>query len=157
MRRKLVDATKAWRMRRTRGDIGLRLFFAAAARVVDFFAEGLLAPVLPFFAAVVEDFFFADFGVAGLVEADDACGSDAAGADFVSELPVATGGEVSCGNATECAVLRKPHRAPSASTRHNLRPNRPTLIIFARRREHQNLSCDLQRCRHLRKFAPITE
>src|ERR1700730_5541277 len=137
MRRKLVDATKAWRMRRTRGDIGRRLLFAAAARVVDFFVEGLPAPVLPFFAAVVEDFVCADFGVEGLVEADDACGSDAAVADFVSELPEATEGEVSCGNATECAVLRRPNRAPSASTRHNLRPNRPTLIIFA---EHQNPS-----------------
>src|ERR1700687_5999668 len=140
MRRRLVDATKAWRMLRTRGDIGRRLLFAAGAWVVDFFVEGLLAAALPFFAEVLEDFVGADFGVAGLVEADDVGGSDAAVADFISELPVATGGEVSWGNATECAVLRRPHRAPSASTRHNLRPNRPTLIIFARRREHQNLS-----------------
>jgi hypothetical protein len=64
MGRKVVEATKAWRMRRTRGDIGLRLLFAAA-RVLDFLVEGLLAAVLPFRA---------DFGVEGLVEADDACG-----------------------------------------------------------------------------------
>jgi hypothetical protein len=56
-------------MRRTRGDIGLRLLFAAAAWVVDFFVEDLLAPVLPFFAAVVEDFVCVDFDVD---EADDA-------------------------------------------------------------------------------------
>jgi hypothetical protein len=127
MGRKVVEATKAWRMRRTRGDIGLRLFFAAA-RAVDFLAEGLLAAVLRLRA---------DFGVEGLVEADDACGSDAGVADFVSERPAATGGKVSCENAAERAVLRKPHRAPSASTRHNFRPNRPTLMIFA---EHQNQS-----------------
>src|ERR1700760_1806482 len=140
MRRKLVDATKAWRMRRTRGDIGLRLFFAAAAWVVDFLVEDLLAAVLPFFAAVVEDFVGADFGFEGLVEAGGPWPSDAPVADFWSEESEGARGEVSCGNATERPVLRSPHRAPSASTRHNLRPNRPTLIIFARRCERQNLS-----------------
>ena len=60
-------------MRRTRGDIGLRLFFAAAAWVVDFLVEDLLAAVLPFFAAVVEDFVGADFGFEGLVEAGGLC------------------------------------------------------------------------------------
>jgi hypothetical protein len=80
-------------MRRTRGDIGLRLLFAAAAWVVDFF-EDLLAVVLPFFAAVLEDFVCADFGVEGLVEAGGLWPSDDPVADFLSEE--AAGGEVSC-------------------------------------------------------------
>src|ERR1700747_2633935 len=91
MRRKLVEATKAWRMRRTRGDIGLRLLFAAWAWGVDFF-EGLLAAALPFFAAVLEDFVGADFGFEGLVEAGGLWPSDAPVADFWPEESEGAGG-----------------------------------------------------------------
>jgi hypothetical protein len=56
MGRKVVDATNAWRMRRTRGDIGCILLFEAARVAADFLAEALLPAVLPDFGAGVGDF-----------------------------------------------------------------------------------------------------
>jgi hypothetical protein len=50
MGRNVVEATKACRMRRTRGEIGLLFLFAAVAREeADFFAPAL---VVDFFGAV---------------------------------------------------------------------------------------------------------
>src|ERR1035438_9401092 len=113
MRRKVVDATKAWRMRRTRGDIGRRLLFAAAAR-----------------AAVVEGFVCADLGDEDFVGADGFWPLDAVAPEFLS------GGSDVAGelcwrseDVAEGVPLRSPHSTPSASTHHHLRPNRPTLIF----------------------------
>jgi hypothetical protein len=66
-----VEATNAWRMRRTRGDIGRLLLLAAAARVAAvpvFLGGALLAAVLPVFDSGDEDFAGADLGVAELVD-----------------------------------------------------------------------------------------
>src|ERR1035438_8244746 len=87
MRRKVVDATKAWRMRRTRGDIGRRLLFAAAARaaaVPVFLAGDLLPAVLAGFAAVVEGFVCADLGDEDFVGADGFWPLDAVAPEFLS-------------------------------------------------------------------------
>jgi hypothetical protein len=57
MGRKLVDATNASRMRRTRGEIGLFLCFALAACVCA--VAGFLvcaAPVAPVFGFAADDF-----------------------------------------------------------------------------------------------------
>ena len=66
MKRKSVDATNAWRMRRTRGDIGLLRLLAAAARVGIFLAEGLLPAGLPGFAVTVGDWLGADLWITAL-------------------------------------------------------------------------------------------
>src|ERR1017187_8065042 len=133
MRRKVVDATKAWRMRRTRGDIGRRLLFAAAARaaaVPVFLAGDLLPAALAGFAAVVEGFVCADLGDEDFVGADGFWPLDAGAPDFLS------GGSDVAGelcwrseDVAEGVPLRSPHSPPSASTHHHLRPNRPTLLF----------------------------
>jgi hypothetical protein len=66
-----VDATNAWRMRRTHGDIGRLLRLAAAARVAAvpaFLVGALLAADLPVFDSGDEDFVGADLRVAEFVE-----------------------------------------------------------------------------------------
>ena len=125
MGRKVVEATKAWRMRRTRGDIGRFLRFAVVAwgkPVRGFLAEGA-------------DFGCADLGVAGFA----AVGLWAL--DFLSEVSEVAGGDACWGKATERVLPRNVHRRPSASGHISLRPNRTTFNFFVR--ERQNLCIEM--------------
>jgi hypothetical protein len=123
-----VEATKAWRMRRTRGDIGRFLRFAVVARV----EAGRGFPV-DFDGGV--GFGCADLEVAGFA-------SVALWAlDFLSGESEIVGADACWGKATELVLHRSPHRRPSASGHRSLRPNRTTFNFFAR--ERQNLCIEM--------------
>ena len=75
MVRKAAEATKAWRMRCTRGEIGLRLRLAGTGCVPVFLADA--AELVPDFAA---DVLLAGLCAGGFAGADASCGA-AAGVD----------------------------------------------------------------------------
>ena len=64
MGRKVVDATNAWRMRRTRGDIGRCFFDFAWAGAGAVFLAGACVPVV--LLGVADDFVCEDLWFAGL-------------------------------------------------------------------------------------------
>jgi len=103
-------------MRRTRDDIGRLLLFV--------FAD---------FGGV--EFGCADFEVEGFVEAGGSV------ADFFPGESEAAEGEPCWASATERVLLSSPHRTPSASSRHSLRPNRTTFNFFAR--DRRNLCAEM--------------
>ena len=88
---------------------------------------------MDFFFAAAAAFVVADLGGGDFAVA---CGFDC-DADGLSEAA----GVACCENAG--TQLRSPPSAPSASTHRNLKPNRPTLIIFAWKRE-RNLYFEMQ-------------
>jgi len=123
MGRRLADATKAWRMRRTRGDI-VRRRRAAAECAEDFFVPADFVPV------DLEDDFDRAVFLAGVFAALDESlaglsvlcfsGADAAGA--------------SCARTTEIGDerLNETQSPAPARTHHHLRPNRNTFFILSR-------------------------
>ena len=129
MGRNEVEATNAWRMRRTRGDMGRRLLLAAADRddAVPVFLPGECG--LANFAGGFEDGAFA--GVWEVCEVEGL----AAGSDFSGACAAATG--VAGADVEDCggiglaaAPLRGPQNIDSASTHNQMKRNRTTLIIF---------------------------
>ena len=138
MGRKLVEATKASRMRRTRGETG-RLRFLATGRadflpaVADFVAGFAVFDLEPDFAAGAEllSSVFVPGGVAGSwFDVGETEGADGCAESDAGELEA-------CGvaEATGSTPLRS---TPNASTHHHLRPSRTTYLFFARRRKYQN-------------------
>ena len=121
MGRKVVDATKAWRMRRTRGDIGRFLLFAAADRVTA------VLGFLPDLAAGGGDFGCADLEVERVVAADSPC-EGFAGAGATAGLS-----EESEPCWEKAGAFRSPLDMLSASNQHHLRPTRTTFIFRAER------------------------
>lgn len=69
--------------------------------------------------------------------AEDCCGAglgvvwSCAGAVLTDGL-VEAGASCGTAQAGELALLRSPHNIAGTSTNHHLRPNRPTLVLFAR-------------------------
>jgi hypothetical protein len=130
MGRKVVEATKAWRMRRTRGDIGRFLRFAVAAWG---------KAVRGFLVDCDED---VDFGCAALgVGFVEAAGVWSVDVDFLLEESEVAGGETFWGNAIEYVLLSSPQRTLSASSHRSLRPNRTTFNVLAR--ERRNLCIEM--------------
>ena len=125
-----MEATNAWRMRRTRGDIGRFLRFAAAAWVKA--VRGFLTDL-----EGGEDFGCADLAV-GFVEAAGVWSVDV---DFLLEESEVAAGETFWGNAIEYVLLSSPQRTLSASSHRSLRPNRTTFNVLAR--ERRNLCIEM--------------
>ncbi len=123
-----MEATNAWRMRRTRGDIGRFLRFAAAAWVKA--VRGFLTDL-----EGGEDFGRADLGVAGFTSVG------LWALDFLSGVFEEVGGDACWGKATERVLLRNAHGRPSASIHISLRPNRTTFNFLVR--ERQSLSIEM--------------
>ena len=130
MGRKVVEATNAWRMRRTRGDMGRFLLFAMSAWGVA--ARGFLTDF-----DGCEDFGCADLAV-GFVEAAGVWSVDV---DFLLEESEVAAGETFWGNAIEYVLLSSPQRTLSASSHRSLRPNRTTFNVLAR--ERRNLCIEM--------------
>src|SRR5882672_3611327 len=124
MGRRLAEATKASRMRRTRGERG-RLRFLAAARV----GAGAF-----FTAAFGEGFEVAGFGgdFSGAVWSED----DLSGAGDAACACVEAKGVSDCraNAADEPAPFGSMNSAPRTSNHHCLRPNRPTFYFRAETR-----------------------
>jgi len=127
----VVEATKACRIRRTRGDMGrfFLVFAAVFCEVVDFFV----------FVAVV--------GLCGGFFAPDWSGSVFGGGVFGAVGDCLSGESAAAGLVDCCGCLTtrgraipgSPHRPARASTHHHLRPVRTTVYLDARISANQNL------------------
>jgi len=125
----VVEATKASRILRTRGEIGRRFLFAAlewVGGVPDFFAAALVV--------FGEEGCFAGFDAGA---AEESWGELAAGVaaawgadDFSGTEPIAAGAAASCAVATagENAPPKSEHTPANKTARQHLRPNRNTLL-----------------------------
>lgn len=130
MGRNVADATNAWWIRRTRGDITRFFRFVdvgCAAAVPDFLAGACgLAVVVD----GLEDFGFAVCGVV-VFSALEAFGSVCwSGGFLIAKLEFRRG----CANALGVVPFRSPHATHSASTHQHLETNRTTLVIFPQQR-----------------------
>src|SRR5579862_1648654 len=129
MGRKVVEATKACRMRRTRGDMVRRRRRAAGLWLLE--ADELLWAVDDF-AALPDDFadeaLCSDFFVAGFEGEDEDCELEVCAGD---------GAGASCGECTRAAVpgvLKLAHTRAATTHCHHLRPSRTTFFFCAETR-----------------------
>jgi hypothetical protein len=124
MGRKIVDATKAWRIRRTRGEIGFLRLRKTTERALPFFALDALAGGV-FFCGVYFEVVLEDIP-SGSVDFAGVCPPSPAGAsDCIARGP----------ESTDCARAEisnsEPKKLAANNTQQNLILNRATFLIIA--------------------------